>query len=345
VLKIGASLLCAESGAADYGFIRTVVGTAADLVAGSKEVVIVSSGAIAMGMSALGLSSRPKDLAHLQAAAAVGQHELMELYRRSFRERSINCGQVLLTWDDLDDRKRYLNAKNTLLTLLKLKSVPVINENDTVSTQEIKFGDNDRLSALVASLINADILIILSDVPGLFGREKKVIPAVAEINAEIKALASPVNKRTSVGGMVTKIEAAKIAVDSGIPCVIAHGKRPNIVADILKGPFARGGWTVFLPKGSLAARERWIAFGAKPKGKIFVDDGARAAILDGKSLLCVGVAGCEGNFAKGDIVSLKDSQQREVARGKSGISAKELDKVKGKRYAKEIAHRDDIVIL
>jgi glutamate 5-kinase len=290
-----------------------------------------------MGMSILRLEARPKELGLLQAAAAIGQHELMNVYRRSFKERGLNCAQLLLTWEDFDDRKRYLNAKNTLLTLLKLKSVPIINENDTISTDEIKFGDNDRLSALVSNLISADLLIILSDVAGLLDKNKNVIKVVDEITPQIKALACPTDKKTSVGGMITKIEAAKIAVDSGIPCVITDGRKKE-------GSIQQG--TIFLPKkGHLAAKERWIAFGTKPKGKIMVDDGAKSALINKKSLLSVGISACEGNFDAGDIVSVRDKSNLEFARGKVGISSGDLEKVKGRRSDKEVIHRDNIVIL
>lgn len=336
--------MCSGKTKLDCSLVSEITGQISELTNTGKEVVIVSSGAIAMGMSILGLESRPKELACLQAAAAIGQHELMDVYRRYFKERGLNCAQVLLTWEDFDDRKRYLNAKNTLLTLLKLNSVPIINENDTVSTDEIKFGDNDRLSALVSSLISADILIILSDVDGLLDKDARtVIRLVDEITPEIRALACPTKNKACVGGMVTKLEAAKIAIDSGIPCVIACGRRKDIILSAIKEPEKVG--TLFLSQRSLAAKERWIAFSAKPKGKIAVDDGAKSALLNKKSLLSVGIIGCEGNFDAGDIVSLRDRFNVEFARGKITLGSKELDKVKGRRYDKEIIHRDNIVIL
>jgi glutamate 5-kinase len=212
-----------------------------------------------------------------------------------------------------------------------------------VSTEEIKFGDNDRLSALVSSLICADLLIILSDIDGLLDRNKKVIPVVDEITPQIKALASPTSKKTSVGGMVTKIEAAKIAVDSGIPCIIANGRRKDIILSSIKEPGRAG--TLFLPKKGLAARERWIAFGTKPKGKIMVDDGARNALMNKKSLLSVGVIATVGDFECGDIVTIIDKQNCEFARGKAGLSSRQLEKVKGIRSPKEVIHCNNIVVL
>lgn len=345
VIKIGSSLFYSAKKKLDFNLLAGITGQISRLVKEKKEIVVVSSGAIALGMSVLGLDSRPKELSYLQAIAAIGQSELMNNYRRFFKEHGINCAQVLLTWEDFDDRKRYLNAENTLLTLLKLKAVAVINENDTISTEEIKFGDNDRLSALVSSLISADLLAILSDVDGLLDKDKKtVVNVVDEITPQIKALASPTDKHTSVGGMITKIEAAKIAVDSNIPCVIANGRREDILLTLARAPQEAG--TIFLPKkGFLTAKDRWIAFGAKPKGKVIVDEGAKKALVNNKSLLSVGVRGIEGNFACGDIVSISDEMGNEFAKGKVCVSYSQLDKVKGSRSEKEVIHCDNIVLL
>lgn len=344
VIKIGASLLYSGKNTLDYTFIDNTAEQISQLAKDKKEVILVSSGAIASGMSILGLESRPKGLSYLQAVAAIGQQELMNIYRKAFKERALNCAQVLLTWEDFDNRKRYINAKNTLLTLLKLGSIPIINENDTVSTDEIKFGDNDRLSSLVSTLISADILIILSDIDGLLAKDKKtVIRIVDEITPQLKSLACPTDKKTCVGGMVTKIEAAKIAIDSGIPCVIANGRRKNIILSVIEEPRKYG--TLFLPKKSLTARERWIAFGTKPKGKIIVDEGARKALINKKSLLSVGVIGVEGSFESGDIANVVTPANLQIGIGKVNISSKILSQVKGKRYDKEVIHRDNIVIL
>lgn len=351
VIKIGSSLFFRSLHPAginlDFNIIHKIVEQVIQLIKDGREVVIVSSGAIAQGIFLLKLSSRPKKLSYLQAAAAAGQSELMDVYRRFFKEKKLNCAQVLLTWEDFGDRKRYLNAKNTLLTLLKLKAVPIINENDTVATDEIKFGDNDRLSALVANLISADILVILSDVDGLLDKDgKTLVRIVPEINSRINELACPTDKQSCVGGMITKIEAAKIAVDSGIPCIIANGRREDILKRIVEEPVKSGIWTLFLPKkGFLAAKKSWIAFSAKAKGRIIIDEGARLALLNNKSLLSVGIMACEGNFLAGDIVGICDSKNFEFARGKVKISSKELDRVKGRHFEKEIVHRDDIVIL
>ena len=342
VIKIGASLLYSGNSELDCSLLDEICSQIADLIKDKKEIAVVSSGAIALGMSVLDLASRPKELSYLQAVAAIGQHELMNVYRGFFKGRQLNCAQVLLTWEDFADRKRYLNAKNTLLKLLKLRAVPVINENDTVSTDEIKFGDNDRLSALVSTLVSADLLIILSDVDGLLNRNKRVIPLVDKITPEIKELACPTDKKTCVGGMVTKIEAAKIAVGSGIPCIIANGRRKGIISSVIKEPEKYG--TLFAPKKGLAAKQRWIAFGTKPKGRIIIDAGAKTALLNNKSLLSVGVLSVEGNFECGDIAAVTCAGV-EIARGKVGLSSKELSKVRGMRSEKEVIHKNNIVVL
>ena len=245
VIKIGSSLFATDKHELDTALVHKIAREISELTKQGKEVVVVSSGAIALGMSILKLKSRPKELAYLQAAAATGQHELMHVYKLAFKKYGLNCAQLLLTWDDFLG-VRYENAKQTLNTLLKLKTVPIINENDTVATEEIKFGDNDRLSALVSILVKADLLIILSDVDGLLDKQKKVIRQVDKITGEIKSLASPINKKTTVGGMVTKLEAARIAVEGGITCVIANGRKHKIIRQLAVNPFSQG--TIFLPR-------------------------------------------------------------------------------------------------
>jgi glutamate 5-kinase len=346
VVKIGSSLFYSEEGGLQLNYLSNILKQLGSLARSGGEIIIVSSGAIALGMNILNLKSRPKELPLLQAAAAVGQNALMDSYSAFFKAQKIKCAQVLLTWDDFDNRSRYLSAKDTLLMLLRLKCIPVINENDTISTDEIKFGDNDRLSALVATLINADLLIILSDVDGLLSEDKRLIKLVPEITRQIKGLASPTDKKTCVGGMVTKIEAARIAADSGIPCVIANGRSSKVILSITRAYLNTGNWTLFFPKqGFLAARQRWIAFGTKAKGKVIVDEGAKQALLNKKSLLSVGIVGLGGDFESGDIVALVDKQESEFARGKVNLSSKELEKVKGRRFDREVIHRDNIVIL
>jgi glutamate 5-kinase len=343
VVKIGSSLFRSDC-ELDFSFVQNIAKEIARLKQEDKEILLVSSGAIALGMSSLKLTCRPKDLSELQAVAAIGQGELMNMYRGLFEKNNTSCAQVLLTWEDFDSRKRYLNAKNTLLTLLKLGSLPIINENDTVSVEEIKFGDNDRLSALVATLVSADLLVVLSDVDGLLGEDKKtVVRIVDEITPKIKKLACPTDKASCVGGMITKLEAARIAVESGIPCVIANGRRKDIVNLAANTP--EGSGTLFISKKNLDARERWIAFSTKPKGKIVVDAGAKNALLNRKSLLAVGVVTAEGGFDQGDIVSITEAQCGEFARGRCNLSRRQLDKVKGRRFDKEVIHSNNIVIL
>ena len=344
VVKIGASLIYDQKGRLDLANLNQIVEEVCILKKSGIEFILVSSGAIAIGMSILRFLNRPRELAYLQAAAAVGQNELMNIYRRLFKKAKVHCAQILLTWEDFHGRKRYLNAKNTLLTLLKLGAVPIINENDTVSTEEIKFGDNDRLSALVSTLADADLLIILSDVEGLLDRNNKLVRLVPEINAQLRGLASPTDKKTCVGGMITKIAAAGIAVDSGIPCLIASGRKKDVILSSVRDPASSG--TLFLPKkGYLAARERWLVFGSKPKGKIIVDAGAKNALLNKKSLLCVGIMRLEGDFQNGDIVCVLDDKKEEFARGKVSLSSQQIEKAKGIRYEKEAIHCDNIVIL
>jgi glutamate 5-kinase len=342
VIKLGSSFLFGDK--AVHSAIEEIARQVSLLIKEGKEIILVSSGAIASGMQILKVKSRPRELACLQALASLGQHVLMGRYQEAFALHGLHCAQVLLTWDDFFNRKRCLNAKHTLEELLRLGCVPIINENDTISCDEIKFGDNDRLSALVASnLASADMLIILSDVEGLLGADKKIIRVVSSITPQIKRMACPTDKHTCVGGMVTKIDAVKTAVGSGIPCVIANGRSKGVILNVIREPEKNG--TLFLPKKTLSQRQRWLAFGARPKGKIIVDSGARIALNNKKSLLSVGVVGCEGAFACGDIVSLLDTRGNEFARGKACISQPKLDKVKGKHSTKEVIHCDNIVIL
>lgn len=343
VIKIGASLLYSQDAKLDFSLLDGICSQIADLIKDKKEIAVVSSGAIALGMHKLKVKERPRELSDLAACASVGQNELMNAYSRFLGDKVI-AAQILLTWEDFKDRKRYLNAKNTIEALLKLGDVvPIINENDSISTEEIKFGDNDTLSARVASLIGADILIILSDVDGLLDKDKKtVVRVVAEITPQIKALACPTNKKACVGGMITKLEAARISTNSGLSCVIASGHKKDIILSVVKDPGSFG--TLFVPNEGLTAKLRWIAFGTKPKGRIIIDAGAKTALLNNKSLLSVGVLSVEGNFECGDIAAVTCAGV-EIARGKVGLSSKELSKVRGMRSEKEVIHRDNIVVL
>jgi glutamate 5-kinase len=314
VIKLGTGLL---TDAQNHLSVRQIEGLVAQIAAlheQKKQLIIVSSGAIGAGMSELGLKQRPKKLDELQAAAAIGQSKLMAVYDELFGKFGITVAQILLTHDDLKDRARHLNAHNTLATLLTHGAVPIINENDTVAVEEIKFGDNDRLGALAATLIDADLLVILSHVEGLLEGEGRVIPVVPEITHEIEALAGDTDRTTSVGGMKSKIDAAKIVTRAGIPLIIANGARANVLRDVLAGDEVG---TIFLPHtDKLASRKRWIAFFQRPAGVVVVDDGAKEALCaNGKSLLAKGIVSSEGKFEEGDLVSIRAKNQIEFARG------------------------------
>lgn len=345
VVKIGSSLFYDRRGRLDFRLLKDLCRQVAELRRKGTQVVIVSSGAIALGMSLLKLSSRPKELADLQAAASLGQNELMDVYRTVFGRFRLLCGQMLLTWEDFSGRSRYLNAKNTLNRLLDLGIVPVINENDTVSTDEIKFGDNDQLSSLVAGMACADLLVILSDVPGLLGRDKKVVRLVETINEQVLSLAGSSARQTSVGGMVTKLKAARVCADAGIACVIAAGRSKDILTRLSANPAAEG--TLFVPKAvPLSQLQHWIAYSTKPKGTVVVDDGAVSALAQGtKSLLSVGVTGCSGGFKQGDVVAVVDCRGREIARGKVSLSHDQLEAVKGRHSDREVIHCDNLVVI
>src|SRR5579859_6666154 len=278
VIKLGTGLLTDAQNHLSLEHIEGLVAQVAALHKQKKQIIIVSSGAIGAGMAELGLKQRPKKLDELQAAAAIGQSKLMAVYDKLFSGFGITVAQVLLTHDDLKNRTRHLNAHNTLATLLTHGVVPVINENDTVSVDEIKFGDNDRLGALTATLIDADLLIILSHVDGLLDKEKRVVLVVASVTREIESLAGGTDRATSVGGMKSKIDAAKIVTRAGTPLIIANGERANVVRDILTGEDVG---TIFLPHtDKLASRKRWIAFFQRPSGTVVVDNGARQAVCD-----------------------------------------------------------------
>ena len=345
VVKVGSSLINYRDNAIDLSRLGGLIRQINRLWDQGKEVILVSSGAVACGMSVLKLKKRPKDIPGLQAAAAIGQNELMGLYRRLLSEDGRLCAQILLTWEDFEDRERYLNVRHTISHLLKNKVLAIINENDTVSTEEIRFGDNDRLSALVANLVGADLLVILSDVDGLYRLpQKEVISVVDKINPEIARLCCNTDKETCVGGMSSKIEAAKIAIGAGIPVIIASGASPDA---LLRAAGGEAVGTLFLPKAdNLKAKERWIAYGVRPKGILIVDPGAKKALVENhKSLLSVGITAVKGNFKKDEMVSISDAQGEEFARGRVNFSAKEIEAQKGLSLKREVVHRDDLVVL
>lgn len=346
VVKLGTGVLTDSRKQPDLGQLRQLVTQLAGQRNAGREIVLVTSGAVGAGMGVLGHAERPRDLAELQACAAVGQSRLMTTYERLFESFGLHVAQVLLTHDDLEHHDRHLNARNTLCTLLDRGVIPVINENDAVSTTELKFGDNDRLSALVASLLPADLLIILTTVDGVvanFGKpHARTLALVEAIDPALEKLAGGTASATAVGGMTAKIQAAKIAMRSGIPLVIASGRKPSVIADVLGG--AEEG-TLFVPKpNKLKGRKRWIAFFHHPKGTLFVDDGAKRAVREkGRSLLPPGVARCEGEFAAGDVVRICDPDGLEFARGISAFTAAQV-RAKERPRA-ELVHRDDLVVL
>jgi len=340
VVKLGTGLLTDAQHGLAPAQVERLVGQIAALHRLKRQVIVVTSGAIGAGMAGLGLKQRPKKLDELQAAAAVGQSKLMAVYDEIFGRSGIHVAQVLLTHDDLKNRTRHLNARNTLETLLARGVVPIINENDTVSVDEIKFGDNDRLAALAATLIDADLLVILSHVEGLLeGPQGNVIASVPEITADIEKLAGGTDRETSVGGMKSKIEAARIVTRAGIPMIIASGEREAVLADALAG---RDVGTIFFPRaGKLASRKRWIAFFQRAAGVLRVDDGAKQALCAGeKSLLAKGIVAVEGEFQEGDVVSIRDTRDMEFARGLTKVGAEGLETATG-----VVVHRDDLVIL
>ncbi len=346
VVKLGTGVLTDSRKQPDPAQLEQLVAQVAALQQSGKEIVLVTSGAVGAGMGALGYAKRPNELAELQACAAVGQSRLMATYAELFARHGLDVAQVLLTHDDLEHHERHLNARNTLVTLLGRGVVPIINENDAVSFTEIKFGDNDTLSALVAALLPADLLVILTTVDGVienFGKANpKTIPIIEKIDSDLEKIARGTDSDTAVGGMASKVQAAKIAVRSGIPLIIASGKKKSVLAKILAGE-SEG--TLFVAHPTrLQGRKRWIAFFHHPQGALFVDDGAKLALREkGKSLLPPGVARCEGEFAAGDVVRICDLNGTEFARG---ITRFEAAAVRARKLPKEeLVHRDDLVIL
>lgn len=346
VVKLGTGILTDATKRPDLvQFAQLVAQVAAQRAAG-REVVLVTSGAVGAGMGALGFEHRPKKLDELQACAAVGQSRLMAMYETLFRHYGQGVAQVLLTHDDLADHERHLNARNTLLTLLRRGVVPIINENDAVSVTELKFGDNDRLSALVASLLPADLLVVLTTADGLienFGQPgQRRLGVVPRIDEAVEAMAGGTTSATAVGGMTTKIAAARIAVRSGLPLVIAPGRKFDALARILAG---EDEGTLFVPDAAkLSGRKRWLAFFQRPSGTLTIDDGARRALVEqGRSLLPPGVTQVEGDFKAGDVVGIQDAGGREIARGLACLGAAALNG--GSIPRGEVVHRDDLVLL
>ena len=361
VVKVGSGLVTTPGEGPSSEHIARLATDISTLVHDRHEVALVSSGAIATGMARLGLKARPRSIPEKQAAAAVGQSALMWEYEQAFKKHGIAVGQVLLTGQDIRDRSRYLNARNTLLALLEFGVLPIVNENDTVAVDEIKVGDNDNLAALVAHLIDADLLVLLTDVDGLYTGDPRRDPAarrletVEAITDEILRMVYDASAQVSVGGMSTKLQAAQKAGSSGIPMVIASGREPGTLPRLLKGEPVG---TYFQPRDDrLAARKRWIAFAVPPQGRLTVDAGAKKALTErGKSLLPSGVMEVDGQFDVGDVVALSEAVGAEFARGLVNYDADELRKISGAKTTDiekalgykgldEVVHRDNLVLL
>ena len=360
VVKVGSSLVTDEGRGLDAEAIGLWCSQLAQLVQGGREVIMVSSGAIAEGMKRLGWSSRPKAIHELQAAAAVGQMGLVQVYESKLRERGIGSAQVLLTHADLADRERYLNARSTLLTLIQLGVVPVINENDTVVNDEIKFGDNDTLGALVANLVEADLLIILTDQKGLFTADPRKDPLatlVQEAQAgdpALEAMAGGAGSSIGRGGMLTKILAAKRAAGSGASTVIAWGREPDALLRLSRGEPI--GTLLVAQTAKNQARKQWIADHLQMRGSVTVDAGAVVKVRDeGKSLLPIGMTSVQGEFSRGDVIAVRDDRGLEIARGLANYTSAEARLICGKSSAEferllgytgepEMLHRTNLVL-
>jgi glutamate 5-kinase len=362
VVKVGSRVLLSRDGGVDPGRVDVLCAEVAELAAAGFEPVVVTSGAIACGIDRLKLGARPTDLARLQAAAAAGQIALMHLYEEAFSRRGLVAAQVLLTHSDVADRRRYLNARATFRELIALKAIPVVNENDTVATREIRFGDNDALSAEVAALAGAELLILLTDVDALYdadphnseGRPARRIPIVRDVAREAAPFAGGGDGRVGTGGMATKAEAARRAAAIGIPTIIADGRRHDILRSIFRGEDTG---TLFLAgETPLTARKAWIANTLKPKGRLVVDAGAAEALVRrGKSLLPSGIRAVDGEFARGAPVSIADESGAELARGLVSYDAIDLARIAGRRSEDvarilgfaygEAVHRDDLALM
>lgn len=361
VVKVGTNVLTDGDGRLDLTRVRAMTAQLARLRAGGRKVVLVSSGAVGAGMGRLGLKRRPIDLRHLQACAAVGQTSLMRAYEDSLAEDAVAAAQVLLTAGDFDNRTRYLNVRNTLLTLFEWGCLPIINENDTVSVDEIRFGDNDHLAALVTNLLQAPLLVLLTSADGLLTSDPtkdttaRLIPTVPLIDASIMELAGSGRSALGTGGMRSKLRAARLATVAGESVIMANGGTPDILDAVFR---AEAVGTLFLPHNTtLPAWKRWLGYTAQPRGKLQVDAGARRAIeSQGRSLLPIGIVQAMGNFQKGDVVALCDPDGAEFARGLTNYNLGDVNKIRGLRTEQvrevmgglpyeEVVHRDNLVVI
>ncbi|MGH7849638.1 MAG: glutamate 5-kinase [Thermodesulfobacteriota bacterium] len=361
IIKIGSSVLTDKKGSLSESVFDFLAIEISGIKSRGIEVIVVSSGAIASGMKKLHLNRKPTEISMKQAIAACGQSTLIWNYERAFSSFGLIVAQILITHDGLADRKRFLNARKTLATLLGMGIIPIINENDTVAVEEIMLGDNDNLAALVTSLVEADLLILLTDIEGLYNKDPRknedaeFISLIDQIGEEIESVAGDTLGRTTTGGMITKIQAARTAAAFGVPTIIANGKSESTLADIFDG---RDVGTIFLPsKKSLRGRKHWIAFTLKSAGELVLDGGAVKAITTrGKSLLPSGIKDVRGKFDIGDSVTCVDEDGVEVARGLTsygsdeirrimGMSTKDVEGALGYKYSDEVIHRDDLAVI
>lgn len=362
VVKVGTRVLTLPDGTLNYERIDRLAEELNAVFAAGKRAVLVSSGAVGAGIGTLKLPGRPAGLAQLQAVAAIGQPRLMGVYHRTFERFGRPAAQVLLTADDVDARERYLNVRNTLLSILEFGAVPIINENDTVSVQELKttFGDNDRLAAMVTNLLRAPLLVILSDVEGLYDGDpalatSKLIPTVTKIDESTQAFVRDKKTGMSKGGMASKLEAARMVTTAGENVIIASGRRMDVLTQVMAGELVG---TLFTAQGKVVSPfKRWLGFTAQTKGKINVDAGAKRAILEqGRSLLPAGITSTQGDFEKGDVVAVCDLEGTILARGLPNYSASDVERIKGLRSEKirqvlgecpyeEVVHRDNLALV
>lgn len=345
VVKAGSKVLVEHSGRPDEQQLKALVDELAGIQNAGGEVAFVSSGAVGAGLDALNFVKRPKEIPDLQMAAAVGQISLMTLYHDLFKANKITVGQVLLTHDALKDRERHLNARNTLLNLIENRVVPIINENDAISTEEIKFGDNDVLAALVAILIDADALVLLSTTDGLRNGDERV-SYIEEVDDDILGLVADKADHLSTGGMASKLKSAQLAAHNGVPVVIADGRKPNVLTNIFQG--LDEGTLLFPKAGNMSKRKSWIAFFNRSEGHLVVDNGAAAALEKGKSLLPVGIKEVQGTFEVGAMVDIQSLEGEPIARGLVELSSGDIQNLKGQQTAGksgEVIHRDNMVIL
>ena len=357
VIKVGTSTLTTPEGHFSNPQLESIVEQVAKLVRSRVEVVLVSSGAIALGLDTIKRAKRPSSLPELQACAAIGQGKLMKAYEVAFSSRGLHAAQMLLTQDGLENRERYLNAKNAVEAILKMGVVPVVNENDSIATEEIKFGDNDVLAAHVANLIDADLLVFLSDIDGFYLKDKTIIRHI-HTSSELKEYTAHIHAKRSektTGGMKTKLLAAQMAMRSGIPIVLANGRDRDVIERIVKGEEVG---SLFHPsKRKISSRQKWLAHTACGKGRLVVDQGAHSALVQGnRSLLAGGVVACQGSFQLGDVVDVADESGVVFARGLVHYSCGEVEKIKGQKTgaiqsilgfkrSDELIHRNNLVLL